>query len=480
MTTIYRYAIIKWVIYMHFNEIFNKMITDRGVCAMDICNGANVKKAWLSKLRSGKLFPSDWGDIRRIACFLNLSDTEYSSLCEAYKSECLPADIYTIDHAVHRMYRYEFHEPMLRRISENYQAPAGGSLMQNDALWDTACDILRSAQHIRLDGVPDHPDLQDPLYDLLLSAAPEHSQFDWLMHLERAEQSFRNVCVLADAFPLLIRARANVKEYYAPIPDNLPFPIMLAGDSRLILYSQNGASGIYLTDAAAAAYISHFDRAFSEAASDLIVFRDMLHCLSALNEMMPKPEEAGTGELHLLLKNPWTVNDATRGDIRSHMSKEGAAADFITQNYFQFLSNSIDSQGVIYNYFTEQGLQEIMNADEYCEFNSSIVQNISKELRHKLFYNMVENAGETDQIYPALLFEQFPNSGLIRGLNLWDSGKMIIGCDCGGQFVILMSQEQSIVRTLIVWLKALRRCGIISSKEHTISVCKQALQTCNE
>ena len=174
------------------------------------------------------------------------------------------------------------------------------------------------------------------------------------------------------------------------------------------------------------------------------------------------------------------MNDATRGDIRSHMSKEGAAADFITQNYFQFLSNSIDSQGVIYNYFTEQGLLEILNADEYCEFNSSIVQNISKDLRHKLFYNMIENAGETDQIYPALLFEQFPNSGLIRGLNLWDSGKMIIGCDCGGQFVILMSQEQSIVRALIAWLKALRRCGIISSKEHTISVCKQALQTCNE
>ena len=150
---------------MRFCELLNELIAKSGVRASEICQGTGVKKAWLSKLRSGALFPPEWGAVHRIARFLGLDGAEYGALCDAYKAERLSADMYAADCAVRKLFATELKDPPPYQAEEGLRPPAGGSLIQGEALRAQVGRMLASAGHIRLGSLPRDPFVREILLD---------------------------------------------------------------------------------------------------------------------------------------------------------------------------------------------------------------------------------------------------------------------------------------------------------------------------
>ena len=467
-------AIMKLVMYMHFYEKLNELIAARGIRSQEICDAAGIKKAYLSKLRKGTLFPPNWSTVHDIAQFLNLRDDEYHQLCDAYKAECLPQEILAEEDALISFCNSDFQISEPKPVSS---APSlsSGAAVRKDAVIPAVRQMLTGTAVLRVLGLTTDAEIRTELLRTLASNA--ESEFQLLLLIDDNEVSPDSLKNCAEVMPLLYHAGGEIRIAYIQLNAYLtgtPFPLMLAADSRVLLLNAEGTEGLFLENESAEPYLRFFSRKYEDAAGKMVLYRRPEVFLADWQRLLAPSKEKGGSMLYGIVKAPSLVFEASQQDIIEHISAD-FSAEQIAEPFNKVLQNLVFSTDMIMGLFWREGVSDILHASEYYEYGKFLSSNLDIKRRRELFRKTIENGKMNQDMGFGMILSPYRKTQVF-GLNVLSDGRMLAFFDNENGFCIASICDKKVTDSILAWISSLQKCGIIVGKEEAIRYCETALQ----
>ncbi len=464
--------------YMLFAQIINQMITDRGIRAVDICKQTGISKASLSKMCSGAVLPASWSSVHAIAQVLQLSRSEYSQLCSAYKEACFQPEMLAADRTVQMLYTLGTGKDDTGTFAETapLQALSNGTVLHGDDVNAALRTLFRqSAENVRMFSITENNTLSAQFCHLLVSNPSAKNRL--LVVLDDKDISAENLQAAADTMQLLFQIQCDVRAVYLPRDGFLkssPYPLFLAADARLLLLNTEGTAAMYLEGETAAPYLHYFDQKYASGFDCAAVYRSPETFLLDWQRLLIPRCPNDPSLFFAITKTPSIVMEASQDDIRDHISDEQQVGS-IAEMFNLMLRNLILNTSSIADLFWREGVDDLLYAPEYYEYGKSISKHVASERRITMFRNKLEDK-ESDQSSDfGMIMQPYPDSNIVL-INLWSDGRMLIMYDTEDGINITVIHEKSTVSTFLAWIRAMQRFGIITKKDETLRFCRAALQ----
>ena len=312
---------------MTFSDLLNIYISERGIRSCDICTGIGVKKAWLSKLRSGSILPPDWNVIRRLSHFLQLTDDEYGALSEAYRAACLPPDMLAADRAMRRLHAFRGVLPEAPVRPQCTALPENGALLTDRGAQEALLALVQHAKSVHIIGLPEEGEFRTALYHAL-SQTDAACQLQWLILLDSSGFAAEPLNRMTGLLPVLLRHPAEVRcirADEAQYQQHTLFPLLISADAGVLLLSADCQKALFFSGDAANVYREFLKKQFTLAAPLMQMHNSLQSFLAGW-----RVDSAGSAEeVYSFSESPSLAFSATRDEVQSHMVDESLFDPFL-------------------------------------------------------------------------------------------------------------------------------------------------------
>ena len=285
--------------------------------------------------------------------------------------------------------------------------------------------------------------------------------------------------VFVDMLPAVFTENAVIKAVHTDIGkwlDLSVYPFYIADSSELISFGSSSDPGLYINSPETVSlYQDRFSRSFSASELFIVMKNNITDFLSSYNSIMDFDNNSAGSEMYIIEKNPCILFDVDLHDIFEYVADLDGAYS-IAMSYMKFLQKGFNNIEVTYNLFSADGLDEMINAEEYYELTSYLTKPLPKNFRIRSLNKVAEYSSCEKIFMPLVMRLPIFDKTSVRAINIWSDGKMLIYYNNGSGFNILMLNEKSIVSSFIDYYKTLMKCGLVKSKDETINDIKAALE----
>lgn len=454
--------------------------------AIDVCEELKLNKSYFSKMKNGSMLPPNFAFVEEMARVMRLSPFEKDALCKAYQYSKFGASYRVIEDSVREIYDVN----PLNKTSKNRNSIAPKSF-HNGELINGRDNVLQAVHQIIIGSeaemnmifIPENEELCSIIKD---SMAEKDKDFvcQWMMYLNDVQglsadniKSFSQIVqiMMAECEIDINYGYANMNNFY----EYSVFPYIFVSEKEAILINRSCANAIYLNNEKITEfYRKQFHTKFESAEKLCMMFDDLEDFLNE-HDTIFKPYETGCPhDLYIVEHNMCIINEVNSESVYSHLALD-EKKERLMQSYMKFLYQYCANVKTQYLMFSKDGAKELLEADEYYEFNKFMTFPLSKTLRRNYYKSFVDKVGKTDLIQPNIIQDSFIGSNTHLS-NIWSDGKVLFLFNFKDSYRILIMREKSIANSLIGYLDSLRECGIILSKKDSIRFMHEAWEKYGE
>lgn len=411
---------------------------------------------------------------------LNVSADEYSSLAYAYQREKADRKHSEAFTAFNKLYGYD---PSVNVELSPYDDKTltltnGKTVSGSNDIKRAIYRIISAAEgKVRIFFRPESSEITEFIAACIRSAGVSS---EWLIPLENTEKSSDlNMKIFVDMLPAVFTENAVIKGVHTDIGkwlDLSVYPFYIAGSSELISFGSSSDPGLYINSPETVSlYQDRFSRSFSASELFIVMKNNITDFLSSYNSIMDFDNNSAGSEMYIIEKNPCILFDVDLHDIFEYVADLDGAYS-IAMSYMKFLQKGFNNIEVTYNLFSADGLDEMINAEEYYELTAYLTKPLPKNFRIRSLNKVAEYSSCEKNFMPLEIRLPIFDKTSVRAINIWSDGKMLIYYNNGSGFNILMLNEKSIVSSFIDYYKTLMKCGLVKSKDETINDIKAALE----
>lgn len=467
---------------MEFYELLNEFMDRHSVRAVDLCTKLDLKKAYFSRIRNGTLLPSDYQLVYDLAKLMQLTAEESKALTLAYQASKTNTKCGLAYKAFNKLYEIEM--PVERGRSDvchNTSLSNGRLLSGSDEVINAAVGVMLSAKEkICLFLKPEHDELMNALSETALNTAA----LKWLMPMEQGTKSSEhNMDSFVNAIPVLLSGRTDLRGHYVHLEEyfsSLAFPYYIVNESELLLFSRDLNNGLYLNEADTVGYyIRAFDENFENGIQFMKLYNELDTFFAEYDSIMDFRSNSSQIDIYVVEKNPCISQEVGTDDIQAHIAEEHRSQQ--TANaYIQLLRRGYSDITTIYSIFTEDGLQEYLDSEEYYEIGSHLSEPLTKDFRLDALNKMMSYSAVSDNYVPMIVRLPIFDKTNLDLINMWSDGKMIGLFNFKDSFSILLLNEASIVSSFLDYYRMLIKCGLVRTKEDTLELMQKRIDERND
>ncbi|HBB19442.1 MAG TPA: hypothetical protein DCZ62_03265 [Ruminococcus sp.] len=462
---------------MRSHLILDKLIQKSSAKAVDICSRLNIKKAYLSRIRSGTLLPPSFDILDDIAKLLGITSEEYRQLAYAYQADKADSKYREVCKAFNFLYSFDPEtETEIPSVSSSSSPVNGQALKGRGVVFGAVKQIIGEKSDVQILWYPSESRLCD-----LLAAQIKKSlaSAEWLVPLEKVRgSSDANIECFLNIMPVIFSGNVRARRTYIDIDEwrsLLCYPYYIMNERELLLISPGADSAVYFDDPE---ICTEYHRRFSEcyAASPVFmeVCRELTDFLECYDSVFDFSHVSQNTELFIIEKNPCILFDVKTNDIVDHI-QDFEGAQELAFKYMEFLAIGASNMETVYSFFSHEGLEELINADVYYEITPQLSKPISTDFRRNALKRLVEYSSAENRFLPLVIRLPIFDKTKVRALNLWSDGKMLVCYDNETSIDILMVNENSIMSVFVDYYRALMKCGLIKNKELSLDEIREAL-----
>lgn len=469
---------------MEFHELLNDLIEKHNIRSADICSKAGLNRAYVSKVRNGGFVPSEYQTVLDMANVIGLNSTESIRLFRSYQEAKAP------DHQKNALKLFNaFYQ--LRPPSSEAPLSDKSISLKNGIVISGQENVLKavrslseSAKQFVLLFVTPFQNLLKQVCESVCITADKDIPIKWLTLLDNTERGHDlNLVIFANILPINlvhIAQIGGVKGDINFLNHSTIFPFFIVSEQGVLLLNADADRAMYLdSKEVVSLYSGQFAQNAERAVPFLRRYDDAETFLKDASQFSSLSVEAEKdSEMYVIKKVPCLVMESSTLDIYNYIA-DIENADKIAESYIQFLGATSENLKRIINVFPEDGLDSYLYDEEFYEISRHLTKTIPIELRRKLLQNFVEMS-KTDNVIPYMLrLPGFQDSPLYM-VNIWKDGRMILMYDFDDRYHIFTAFDKGIADSVIDYIQAMQKCGILRSKEESVQIIQNMLAENNE
>ena len=462
---------------LSFGEVLQHLMKLHQVKGVDLCRELGIKKAYLSRLISGKIQPRDYALVKCIADALQLTNSEKELLTNAYKVSKFGREFLTLEYAIENIYKMKLPVNHSEYAASDRLPEHGAMVNGMEQITEIVHVLLSEEDTAELLFIPENSEF----CNLLLKACPNSvKKIHWLIYLDESEENtHRNLELFAEAVPLMMIFPAEVRFHYTEIEkysEGTPFPHIVISSKGMLMIERNCESACYFQyTEMVKRYRDYVKERYETAAKFISVFQSYEAFLCNWKELLGNAGKENQEDLLIVEKYPCIIHEASGEDIRTHI-KNTECAYTQAQAYIEFqqwTSQCVRTQEII---FTESGIDEYFQMNEFYEFSKQITKSIAKPQRKQFFEKLIAYSTQISGLVPELLRVPLFENSSIRLINVWSGGTVLLLFQYEEAYRIVLLQEKTIAAAFWEYFGKLKQGGLLLSKKETLEVMREYLK----
>lgn len=464
---------------MEFHEILNDLIEKHNIRSADICSKTGLNRAYVSKVRNGGFVPSEYQTVLDIANAIGLHPAESIRLFRSYQKAKAP------DHMKNALKCFNaFYQ--LRPPSREGQHSDSSIALENGIVISGQENILKAVirvsesakQSVLLFVTP----YQDPLKQVcetVCMTTDKDIPIKWLTLLDNTERGHDlNLVTFINVLSTYIVHDAQIEGIEGNMDflnHSTVFPFFLVSEQGVLLLNGDADRAMYLDSREA---VSLYSEKFFQNGKAAVPFLQRYNDAETFLRHAPQfsslsVEAEKDSEMYVIKKTPCLVEESSIPNIHNYIA-DIEKSERIAEMYIQFLGAISDNFKKIINVFPEDGLDSYLYSEEFYEISRHLTKTIPIELRRKLLWNFVERSESGDFIPNMLRLPGFQDSALFL-VNICQDGRMLLMYDFDDKYYIFTAFNKDIADSIISYIQAMQKCGILRSKEESVQIIRNKL-----
>lgn len=419
----------------YFSEALNDLMNQNNLRATDICSELHINKSYFSKMKNGTILPAQFGMIEGLAVSMRLGCADRERLYTTYKASKFGSFYPLIEKSVEHLFELdslpEYEADQLENARKSF---ANGSLISGEI------DVIQAIMHF-FAGEHNEIDIILEPSDNGVSEAIEKGavlkrgsvKINWLLRLSSSKMdgiSSENIDAISHVVGILFSCNVNMHYQYINMNEHYlysAFPFMLVSDNEVLLISQDCSEALYFSEPKTVnIYLEKFRFMFGRSDNFCDVYSDALDFLDGCGEFFGNDAASvkEENELYILRKHPCIIFGIDEDSLKKSVVNSDKKSQIISK-YAKFLYSNAKNTRTEHIIFSEEGLREFFELDEFYEFNKQLTYPLSKETRKMCYARILEYAKEHSFIEHCMLRSTLLDRGDACMANIWTDGRML-------------------------------------------------------
>lgn len=458
-----------------FGEALKSLLKHNKIKDVDLCKKIGINKAYLSRLKSGKIPIKDYVFANRIADAMELSNFERKILMDAYKVSRFGEDYLILEQAIEKIYHTQL-PLMFCRNMDAILLPNHGEMICGMEKIAKLANVLLSSEEAIMLFIPENSEFCRLLCQYSLE---KNLHSKWLLFLGTEEKEVvKNISIFPDILQMMFTYQLEIRFIYSHLTDylcNTVYPYLFIGKDSVLMIKRDCESACYFQDKnMVSSYKQFAQNKYESAIRFLTIFNSYEDFLKDWKRIFCNFSDERKKELLIIEKWPCIVHEASGEDMFAHIrNTEVAYSNAMAYlEFHQWMNQQLHTQEII---FTEDGIDEYFQMEEFYEFSKQITTSIAKTKRKEFFVKLITFSEKFQEMAPELMCEPLFLESNIRVVNVWSNGMMLIIFQFEEAYRIVVLQEKSISNAFWEYFRKLKEEGIVLSKTKTLEIMKRKL-----
>lgn len=426
----------------YFGDVLQQYMQQNSLRSVDFCTLLRISKSYFSKIKNGTAIPQDFAMITEMADILQLNPEETEHFFTAYKVSRFGPNYQRIESAIQVLSQAAMFPESA--ITEPEMLPQNGKMIQGKEFVLQAVRFVLQGQQdterIDLQLQPNDADLVRTVQNCIMKL-PEQVVCNWQLFLHQRLKSMvyaENLELLSYSMPLLLMTKDCMTGMYFDDPETVQF------------------------------YAEAMQKSFEKSKSFCSMYQDLSVFFrdTALEKFTASA--CRNADLYVVEKNPCISSGFEIEEMRQHIVDDMPGK--VASQYYAMLLKIIQNTASQHMFFTEDGMRELMEIEEYYEFLPGITKSIQKPIRYRILQNVIGMAQKSDYMQYHMIHHSLLSFRTLTLMNIWSDGKVLLvfHLEQENRFMILVMREKSIASALIAYFRYLRESGIALGKEESL------------
>ncbi len=459
---------------MHeFGKKLSELIEKYNIKASYMCDKVGINKAYFSKMKSGTILPQKCEIVCEIADAIGVTKEEKLQLCKLYCISKLDGKHINIQNTLKSVYNILKQNYVENSVNNEIEILNGMIVSGAEKIQMIIKQMIYRSKSLDMILVADN----ECVCSLVAKELHKNNYIDCrcFVYLDNDEFSDFNVNVFSNIVFIMLTEKVSVRYDYTDIEDlsehSLISQVFIVDDA-VLLVDNNFTTAIYLNNEEAIyTYMKIFEEKYSESEEFCKAFSDISSFINGYSEIFDNNKSETFQDVYIIKNCPCIMLETNSDVINRHFKDDSIRAEFI-KKYMEFVYkytvNGIKKQHIM---FSVNGIDQLLNADEYYEYNKYIDYPISKELRRKFFGKFIEIAEKKDVIGVNVMEDFFPPDKR-HCMNIWSDGKLLLFMNFEDGYRIVIMKNKNIVSAILKCLTDFENIGYIYSKKKTLDIMK--------
>lgn len=458
-----------------FGDTLKLLLNHNKMKDVDLCKMIGINKAYLSRLKSGKIPIKDYDFAKRIADAMELTNFERKMLMDSYKVSRFGEDYLILEQAIEKVYHTQL--PLIsNKNTDEIQLPMHGEMIGGMEKIAKLANVLLSSEETMLLFIPENSEFCRVLCQ---SSLEKNTHSKWLLFLGSEEKEVvTNISIFPDILQMMFKYKLEMRFIYSHLGDylsNTIYPYLFIGKDSVLMIKRDCESAFFFQDANMVSSCKQFVRnKYESATTFLTIFNSYEVFLNNWKRIFCDFTDDRKKEVLIIEKWPCIVHEATGEDMFAHIrNTEVAYSNAMAYlEFHQWMNQQLRTQEII---FTEDGMDEYFRMEEFYEFSKQITTSIDKTKRKEFFVKLITFSEMFQEMVPELMREPLFLESNIRVINVWSNGMMLIVFQFEETYRVVVLQEKSISNAFWGYFRKLKEDGVVLSKTKTLEIMKKKL-----
>lgn len=463
---------------MEFYKVLNDILDKYGLKAADLHKRTSLKRPYISKMLNGDLVPSSYDAVDAIIQAFDLELEDRIALTDSYLMTRTTGDSNIMDAAFRKMYTLKYPESAdAKDLCSG--TPENGKIISGGELISAIRELVKNSKgSVDLFFVPLTSEPADRLCRAF-GAMSESTVLNWFLPFyPDKREAVQNFSIFVNCLPVMALKSCSLKKIGCDIRTmikNSVFPFWIMNGKQLVLFDKEMQNGQFFDDESIIAlYAEKLGSVCSKALQPFIISlekaEDILICLGSWF----RQSITECYDYYSFSKVPCIVFDIDKQDVENYTVEETDDHE-IAGMYVDFLRSTLMSSSRFIDIFSQDGLREYLDKEEWYEAGKHYSKSFPKKLRRLGVKSMVENCSNVNgSEILGLRIPGFDKTSYI-GLNILSTGQLILLYDFDKKSAVIMANDRTLTDSLIAYINELRKYKLIGSSEESLECVKAEL-----